>query len=158
MIFHNELDSSSPPPLPIVVVKHDKPIRAVLICKDWVGVRTHWFGGHTIACCGTENCPACEANQQWVKKFYIAARGMTSGNLALLMLTPAAAETIVGGRSKEHGFLGSEILLGRAASRNTSPMTARLCGFHPYTNEFGSARLERVVSRIFRENASLQST
>ncbi len=157
MMFHNDLDDCAPPPLPIICVTHKKPIRAVLICRDWVGVRTHWFGKHTIACCGTENCPACEANRAWVKKYYIVGRGVASGNLALLMLTPIAAESLVTGRSRKDGFLGVEISLGRAADRDTAPMTARLCGFHENTQDFGTSRLERVVRRIFRENAGLAS-
>ncbi len=155
MKFHNTLGDCQAPPLPIIVVGHKRPIRAILVCTDWVGVKTHWFGGHTIACSDGENCPACEANKQWVKKYYIAARGSESGNLALLMLTPLAAEMIVKGRARVGGLLGVEIVISRSAKRNTAPMQARLVGYHPGTDDFGTARLERVVRRIFRENAGV---
>jgi len=157
MEFHNDLDDCAPPPLPIVVVTHKQTITSTLVCRTWVGVRTHWIGGHTIACCGTENCPGCEANMQWVKKYYIAAESRRTGNVALLMLTPPAAESIVASRVRTDGFLGVEICLGRAAKRDNAPMTARVTGYHPDTVDFGIERLERVVRRIFRENAGVKS-
>ena len=152
MDFHHDLEESGPPPLPIFVVKHDKPIRGVLCCKDWVGVRTHWWGGHTIACCGTANCPACET-QNWTKKYYIVARGLVTRNQAIIMLTPLAADMIKVARTRVDGFLGCEILVRRSAARNTSPMEARVTTYHADEKEFGQSRLERVITRIFRENA-----
>ena len=153
MMFDNDLGNVAPPPLPIMIAKHDKQLRGILRCKDWCGVRTHWYGGHTIACCGTENCPACEANQDWVKKLYIIAQSPATQNCAIFMLTPLAASEIVVHRRKDHGVLGCEVVLGRAAPRNTAPMTARVVNYHPETPEFGRERLERVIMRIFSENA-----
>jgi len=152
MRFNNDLETVSPPPLPIIVVKHDKPITALLICRDWIGVRTHWWGGHTIACCETDNCEPCNANQEWIKKYYIAAQGERSKQRVLLMLTPCAAEMIVDGRRRVDGFLGCTIRLCRSAARNTAPMQARLVAYQGKIEEFGQARLERCVLRIFREN------
>ena len=152
MLFNNELETVGPPPLPIIVVKHDCPLQALLICRDWIGVRTHWWGGHTIACSNDDSCEPCSSNRQWVKKYYIAAEGLKSGQKVLLMLTPCAAEMIVSGRTRVDGFLGCEIYLARSAKRNTAPMVAKIVGFHGKTPDFGSDRLERVVTRIFREN------
>lgn len=152
MRFDNELSQSGSPPLPILVAKFDKEIRAVICCIDWCGVRTHWYGGHTVAHVDVGECPACETGQDWVKKYYIVARSTRTGNHAVLMLTPLAAEAIVQHRSKEHGLLGCEIVLGRAAARNTSPMTARVIDYHPDEPDFGTTRLERVIRRIFKEN------
>jgi len=152
MQFHDELEASGAPPLPIVVVKHNNPLRGKIICQDWVGVRTHWWGGHTIACCGTDNCPACES-QGWVKKYYLAFEGLKSAAQVLVMLTPLAAEMIVSQRCRTSGFLGCEMVVSRSAARNTSPMQAKITGFHPGTRDFGTSRLQRVVTRIFRENA-----
>lgn len=152
MEFWNDLEKNCTPPLPIVVVTHKKPVSAIMCCRDWIGVRTHWWGGHTIACCGTDNCEPCNANRQWVKKYYIVAKGLNTGTLALLMLTPGAAEMIVAGRGRVDGFLGCVVRLARAAKRDTAPMSATLVGFEGKTEDFGTDRLERCVLRIFREN------
>ena len=157
MIFDNDLGEVCPPPLPIIVAKFDKETRAVFACSDWVGVRTHWYGNHTIACCQTEDCPACGVGQQWTKKLYIVARSCLSQNLAILMITPVAAQVIVKWRSRECGLLGMEVILGRAAKRNTAPMTARVIGSHKNVEPFGQKKLERVVQRIFAANARLKS-
>lgn len=152
MIFDNDLEVSAPPALPIIVAKWDKEVRAILVCHTWIGVRTHWFGGHTIACCGTDNCLACEAGQQWVKKFYIVGRSPGSGNLAILMLTPVAAQQTKKCLAKDASLLGTEVILGRGAARNTSPMTARVINHHDDVDDFGMHRLERCIRRIFKEN------
>ena len=152
MIFHNDVEASAPPALPIIIAKWDRPVRAILVCSSWVGVRTHWYGGHTIACCGTDNCPACEAGQQWTKKFYIAGRSPGTGNVAILMLTPVAVNQVLQVLGHAPNLLGTEIILGRGAERNTSPMTARVVNQHDDVDDFGTARLERVIRRIFKEN------
>ena len=157
MIFDNDIGTTAPPALPILVAKWDHPIKAILICQEWVGVRTHWYGGHTIACCGTENCKACEAGQLWVKKLYIAAKSPTSGNSAILMLTPVACSLIRPHLSRSSGCLGCEVVIGRAAKRNTAPMTATVVDYHPSTEDFGLQRLERVIRRIFKENEGLKT-
>lgn len=155
MIFDNDLTTHAEPPLPIVVAKWDKQVHVILACKQWAGVRTHWYGGHTIACCGTDACPACGINQQWVKKFYIVGQHPRTGNRAIVMLTPLAAAEIVRHSHVQNGVLGCEVLIGRAAKRNTAPMTAKLVSYHPSMDDFGTARLQRVVTRIFRENQQI---
>lgn len=152
MHFDNDLSDVGPPPLPIVIAQWNKHVRAILCCTQWCGVWTHWFGGHTIACCQTVNCRACEANQAPVKKYYIVGRNPQNDHLAILMLTPLAAEELARYRSREHGFLGCEIILGRAAKRNTSPMTVRVIATHPDESEFSQESLKRCICRIFREN------
>jgi len=153
MLFHDELVANTAPALPIIVAKWNKEVRAILICRSWKGVLTHWYGKHTIACCGTDNCPACDVGMAPVQKFYIVARSRRDDNLGVLMITPTAAASIVQHRHKDEGMLGMEVVLGRSAKRNTSPMTARVINYHPETNEFGQERLERVISRIFAANA-----
>lgn len=157
MLFDDDLENSIAPALPIIVAKWNKEVRAVLICRAWKGVRTHWYGGHTIACCGTENCPACYVGKAPVKKYYIAAREHRGNNMAILMITPSAAEMLFVHNNPICGMLGLEICLGRAAERNTAPMTGTVLGFHPETNEFGQDRLEKVVMRIFAANAITKS-
>jgi len=157
MLFDDELEKNAVPALKIIIAKWNKPVHAILICQAWKGVRTHWYGGHTIACCGTDNCPACDVGQQWVKKFYIAARSRRNDNMVILMITPTAAEQIIVHRRKGTGLLGCEIELGRSADRNTAPMTGRMVNFHPDTSDFGIERLERVVMRIFAANARLKT-
>ncbi len=152
MEFHNEPESAGPPALRILIVKHDKAIKCKILTRDWCGVRTHWWGGHTIACCGTENCRACET-QNWVKKYYLVAEGFNTQTQAIIMLTPLAAGQIKRHRSRATGFLGCELLLTRAAARDTAPMQAMITGYHPDTTDFGSERLNRIITRIFRENA-----
>lgn len=73
------------------------------------------------------------------------------------MITPVAAQVIVKWRSRECGLLGMEVILGRAAKRNTAPMTARVIGSHKNVEPFGQKKLERVVQRIFAANARLKS-
>ncbi len=157
MLFEDELEPNCHPALPIIVAKWNKEVRAILICRAWKGVETHWYGNHTIACCGTDSCPACDVGMQSVRKFYIAARSCRDDNQAILMITPTAAESIHHHRRQDHGLLGMEVVLGRSAKRNTSPMTARVVNYHPDTSEFGQERLERVILRIFAANAGLKS-
>lgn len=153
MRFDNNIDTTAAPPLPILIARHDKTIRAILINHSYRGVRTHWWGGHTVACCGTANCQACSGNQQWVKKFYIVGQHPCTGSRGLLMLTPLAAEQLVMRRRDDLGYLGVEIILGRAAKRNTSAMTVSFVGYHTEFSDFGMERLEQVLMRIFSENA-----
>lgn len=157
MKFHDTIEDDPIPALPILVAKHDKNIQAILICQSWKGVKTHWYGGHTIACSEDENCPACDVGQQWVKKYYIAATSARHQNVVILMITPTAAAQVFHHRREGVGLLGMEIVLGRAAKRNTSPMTARSINYHPGTPDFGTKRLERVVLRIFAANANLKT-
>lgn len=153
MLFRDELDANTAPALPIIIAKWNKEVRATIICKAWKGVETHWYGKHTIACCGTDNCPACDVGMAPVRKYYIAAKDHRNLNMAILMITPTAAVSIFTYRRPKEGLIGCEVVLGRAADRNTSPMTARVIGYHPDTNDFGCERLERVVTRIFAANA-----
>jgi len=157
MLFDDEVEPNCHPALPIIVAKWNKEVRAILICRSWKGVNTHWYGKHTIACCGTEACPACDVGMAPVRKFYIAARSLRDNNQAILMITPGAAISIHHHRRLETGLLGMEVILGRAAKRNTAPMTARCVNYHPDTSEFGQERLERVILRIFAANANLKS-
>jgi hypothetical protein len=156
MQFEDQLEMNTHPALPIIVAKWNKEVRAILICRAWKGVETHWYGNHTIACCGTENCPACDVGMKSVRKFYIAARSRRDDNQAILMITPTAATAIHHHRRQDYGLLGMEVVLGRSANRNTSPMTARVVNYHPDTPEFGQERLERVITRIFAANANLK--
>lgn len=152
-IFHSDMPDDVAPALPILVAKWNKEVRGILLNTNWVGINTHWHGGHTIACCGTDNCPACFVGKQWVRKYYIAGESRRDGHQAIIMITPSAAQTLVQHKRKSCGLLGMEIILGRAAKRNTAPMTGRVIATHPDVTDFGDLRLHRVMLRIFAANA-----
>lgn len=155
-MFEDELTGDSIPALRIVIAKHDLNVRAIFICRDWKGLRVHWYGKHTIACCGTDACPACDVGMEPVKKYYVVAKEVKNGNQAIVMLTPMAAAQVAHHRHRVDGLLGMEVIIGRAAARNTAPMTAKVINYHPDTSDFGTERLERVMLRIFAANANLK--
>ncbi len=157
MHFLNEIEPATFPALKIIIAKWDKQVHGILLCKAWRGINTHWYGKRTIACCGTENCPACDVGQKPVRKFYIVAKSLRTQNEAIVMLTPPAAGQILKHARLSTGVRGLEIVLGRAADRNTSPMTGRVCAYHHDTAEFPVDRLERILLRIFADNACVKS-
>lgn len=156
MRFEDDINEDVVPALKILIAKHDKPLRGILKTTMWKGIWTHWYGKHTIACCGTDNCPACDVGMEAVKKYYMVARPSNGNDLAIFMITPVAAVTMWARRSKADCLLGMEVVLGRAAARNTAPMTANVINYHPDTPDFGKDRLERVMLRIFAANANLK--
>jgi len=156
MRFVNEPNSEPFSPMPIVVCKKAGRIDCVILTRRLCGVDTHWYGGHTIACCGTSECPACQANFQPVWKGYFVAQGMRSGNKALVMCTDGAYENIERHVKHENGLYGLHVVVMRAGKRNNSPMYIHCCGRTNEFPEYSADKLCSMVSRIFAANGGKQ--
>lgn len=140
-------------PMAIVVCKPTQRVDCIILVRRLAGVQTHWFGGHTIACCGTDNCPACQANYAPVWKGFFVAFGMMSGDKALVMVTEGAYEALGQHVQHKNGLLGLRVVITRQGRRVNSPMCLGTFGRVPDYPEYPQAALFQMVSRIFAANA-----
>lgn len=141
-------------PMPIIVCGAKCRVDSIILTRRLVGVDTHWFGGHTIACCGTENCPACFKDAAPVWKGYFVGKSMSSGNLAIILVTAGCFEAFERHLQHKDGLVGLRCVLDRAGHRSNSPMRATIYHRVPDYEEFPYVTLLRMVQRIFAANAN----
>lgn len=154
MHFVNEPTVVEASPMEIIVVGAKQRVDAVILTASLAGVQTHWYGGRTIACCGTDNCPACQSNFAPVWKGYMVAYGMKSGNKAILMVTGGAYENLGQHVQHENGLFGLRVVISRAGTRRNSPMTLATFGRCTEYPQYPDKALFAMVRRIFAENAN----
>lgn len=153
MQFVNVPNKQTFSPMPIVVCGAGKSVRVICLTKKIAGVETHWFGGHTIACCGTDNCLACQADHQAVWKGYFVGGDIATCNKGLIMVTDGAYESFESYEQHDDGFLGLRITISREGRRRNSPMRAAMFGRVDEPLEYPDHALFSMVTRIFAANA-----
>jgi len=151
--FHSTPADDAPTSLRIVVVKAARPIGFTIVTRHLAGLWVHWWGGHTIVCCGTENCPACVDGMRAAEKFYVIGKGREKENHTIVLITPAAATQIQSWESDIHGIFGLEITLGRINQRNNSMMVATRHGRDVSQKEWSVDVLKHALVRIYSDNA-----
>lgn len=154
MQFVNEPTVVEHSPMEIIVVGAKCRIDTVILTRELAGVQTHWFGGKTIACCGTDNCPACQANFAPIWKGFFVGYGMRSGNKALVMVTGGAYENLAVHVQHEKGLFGLRVVISRKGIRKNSPMTLATCGRCDEYPEYPQKALYNMVRRVFAANAN----
>ena len=153
MHFVNEPKKQTFSPMPIIVCKAGQTLRVICLTKRMAGVETHWFGGHTIACCGTANCIACQANYAPVWKGYFVGWDGLKDVKGLILVTDGAYEPFGQFVNHEKGFVGLRITITRQGRRDNSPMVCQISGRDKVAREYDQTNLVSMVTRIFAANA-----
>lgn len=126
-------------------VKPGNKLHIKLLNVKYVGVDTHYWGGHTIACPGPETCKACGSGLVAVFSGFIFCQLWGGGRVALLALTPVMCANILQRVKDAHGFLGMKV----AFWRKTKEINSGVCtAFHGFDDDFDEQTQERLVSRV----------
>lgn len=81
----------SGPPIKVVKIRPNNPVRGFFLSDQVYGVKTHWMAGRTKPCIGVANgCDGCKTGMQIRPKGYMAIVLDNSGVVYLLEITEKA--------------------------------------------------------------------
>lgn len=129
----------------VIRVKPGQPLRVNLVCREYVGCDTHYWGGHTIACPMNRDCKACQAGLMPVWGGFIFATAWNFDRVGLLALTPVVAANLQLHIKGSVGLLGMKVALTRktkAANSNISTF------FHGYDSDCKEETQLRLINRV----------
>jgi len=126
-------------------VKPGPELRVQLLNEKYVGIDTHYWGGHTIACPGEATCKACRQGLISVWGGFIFCQLWGGGRIAVLALTPVMAANMLLHRDETHGLLGMKVALSR---KTKEPNSGVLTRFHSGTKECDRQSMERLIMRV----------
>lgn len=126
-------------------VKGVKPIQCLLLNDKYVGLDTHFWGGHTIACPGSDTCRACGEGLVAVWGGFIFAQTWERGKVTVLALTPVMAAMLLSNVEDSRGLLGMKVTFRRKTEAANSGV---LTNFHGWATDFDGQTQERLVARV----------
>lgn len=129
----------------LVRVRPKCPMYVKLLNRKYVGLDTHYWGGHTVHCPGSESCKACQAGLFPVWSGFIFVQLWDGGRVAVLALTPVMAANITMLRREENGLLGMKMSFRR---KTKAPNSGVITEFHGMANEFDEQSIERLTARV----------
>jgi hypothetical protein len=126
-------------------VKPGPPLDVKLLNNAYVGLDTHYWGGHTIACPGPATCKACGSGLVAVYSGFIFVQLWDGGQIALLALTPVMCANLELRIRDTHGLLGMKVSFRR---KTKEPNSGVLVQFHGFLNDFEEQTQERLIMRV----------
>lgn len=126
-------------------VKPGPALKVKLLNTKYVGLDTHYWGGHTVACPLSDVCKACSQGLISVWAGFIFCQRWEGGRVAVLALTPVVAANLTMHANPVTGLLGMKISLSRKSSE---PNSGIFCGFHGTTLEYDKQTKERLIMRV----------
>lgn len=126
-------------------VKPGPPLEVKLLNHKYVGLDTHYWGGHTVHCPGSETCKACADGLIAVWSGFIFCQLWDGGRVAVLALTPVMGATLTM-RSNQPGYLlGMKCRFRRKSKAVNSGI---LTSVHGYDSDCDQQSTERLVKRV----------
>lgn len=126
-------------------VRPGPPLEVQLLNKTYVGIDTHYWGGHTIACPGEETCKACHDGLISVFSGFIFVQYWDGGRVALLALTPVMCANVTMRINSGHSLLGMKVRFSR---KTKEPNSGVLTTFHGWSKLLDSQSQERLIMRV----------
>lgn len=126
-------------------VKPGPPLDVKLLNRKYVGLDTHYWGGHTIACPGEETCKACGSGMIAVFSGFIFVQLWDGGRVAVLALTPVMCATLMCASTKGGDLLGMKVSFRRKSKK---PNSGVLTHVHGFVTEFDEQSVERLIMRV----------
>jgi len=126
-------------------VKPGPPLKVKLLNTRYVGIDTHYWGGHTVACPGEDTCKACKSGLIAVFSGFIFCQLWEGGRVALLALTPVMCATLLMACNQPDGLLGMKVTFRRKTKEPNSGVSTVV---HGYATEFDRQTQERLVLRV----------
>lgn len=140
-------------PLPLIRTKPKAVLDVVFLAHKWVGIETHYFGGHTIRHKERE-CKACDRNVPRIWKGFIPVHLSSDSNRrGLLQFTPRVVTALLDGASDGGSVLGMRSLFSRTGDRVNSPLKCLVIGWLEPSEVYSQERCESLVRAIFNERA-----
>jgi len=127
------------------------PVHIQFLNIKFVGVDTHYWGGHTIACPGEETCKACKDGLVAVWGGFIFGESWGGGKVTLVALTPVMAATITMNVNDAQGLLGMKVTFRRKTKAANSGVHTT---FHGKASQVNEQTMERLIMRtriIFKD-------
>lgn len=155
-MFESTLPEPVIKPWTIVVTRAKTPTRFICMSKVWINFLTHWYGGHSIVCCDTQNCEACKAGVRRDYRAFVGGKSLQSGQYAIVSLTASSCDMLESYFLSKKGLQNLSITLHRVPKRDTGMLHAMT---HGYVNDgeiLHKEQLEDMLSRIFALNAGKQ--
>lgn len=129
----------------LVRVRPGPPLRVKLLNKDYVGLDTHYWGGHTVSCPGEKTCKACGSGLVPVFAGFTFCQLWDGGRVGVLALTPVMCANVEMHSSESGGLLGMKCSFQRKSKEPNSGVVTRVSGFD---DEFDLQSQERLVNRV----------
>lgn len=151
-MFESQLPAPVIKPWTIIVTKAKTPTRFICMSKVWINFLTHWYGGHTVVCCQTQNCDACKSGIRRDYRAFVGGKSLQSGQYAIVSLTASACDMLENFFLSERGLQHLSITLHRVPSRDTGMLNAMTHGYVESKDVLLKDQLEDMLSRIFSLN------
>lgn len=140
-------------PWKIVVTKAKWPTRFICMSRAWINFETHWWGGHTVVCCKTQNCQACKAGTRRDFRAFVGGRSLQNGQYAIISLTATACDSLESYFVCDRGMLGLSITLNRVPARDTGMLHVMTHGYIEKPKILEHEELSDMLIRIFSLNS-----
>jgi hypothetical protein len=132
-------------------VRPGPPLEVKLCNKKYVGLDTHYWGGHTIHCPGEETCKACGDGMVAIFSGFIFVQLWTGGRVALLALTPVMCATLTMANTETGNLLGMKCRFRRKSKAVNSGVVTSVHGFDSEIDAMSGERLVTRVRIIFKD-------
>lgn len=156
MRFEKAPETILAPSWKILVCKGGCAISFVSICQQYVGLYTHWYGGHTVACSKPDDCACCDRGTRREFKAYLAAEPERGETQTIIQITHTCTLALHRFLSRSGGILGLRIKLERAGKADTSMLQISMHGFVTVKEQIKPVRLEKMLARVFAANAGIE--
>jgi len=154
MIFDPNPPADVRVPYPIVRCSQGSTLNIVVVTERWVGLPTHYWGGHTVWCPGEDVCKACLSGQIKRWQGYVLAHALDEGPVAIVHLTNLAAFMILEYTQNDLNIFALKIQLMRGKKAANSPLIATVHGRKQGVKKLPMKALETTVQNIYRKNGS----
>lgn len=129
----------------LVRVRPGPPLNVKLLNRKYVGLETHYWGGHTVHCPGPETCKACGEGMVSVFAGFIFCQLWDGGRVGVLALTPVMCACLLMSVAGDKGLLGMRVSFRR---KTKEPNSGVLTEFHDFDTEFDEQSMQRLVMRV----------
>jgi hypothetical protein len=132
-------------------VKPGPPLRVVLLNRKYVGLDTHYWGGHTVNCPGDKTCKACRSGLFPVWSGFIFVSAWEGGRVAVLALTPVMGAMLTMTGNGNGSLLGMRVIFRRKTKQRNSGVLTEFAGVETLCDEQHEERLINRVRIIFKD-------
>lgn len=129
----------------LIRVRPGPALNVKLLNRKYVGLETHYWGGHTVSCPGPETCKACGSGLVSIFSGFIFVQLWDGGRVGILALTPVMCAWILTRVSGDKGLLGMRVSFRR---KSKEPNSGVLTYFHDFDTEFEEQTMERLIFRV----------
>lgn len=154
VVFENHPAAADSYCFPIVRPAPKNPVALTVAVKQFRGLYTHWFGGKTIGCSHPGTCDACEHNVKRVWAGHLIGRRHSDDRYVLATFTSPCVAFFRQHERPHEDIFGMRMSFFRVGDRITSPIGCRIHGWDPNECAFGMNVLEKVLIRLYADNAN----